>query len=69
MERAAATDNYESVRARFIAACVVDDDGHRLFTDDEWQFVATLDARYLVPIFEAIEGHLHTLELEEAAKN
>lgn len=43
--------------ARLIATCLVDEEGHRLFSDAELPTVLALDSKYTQPIFNAIAKH------------
>jgi hypothetical protein len=42
----------ESIRPRLIAKCLVDDNGLRLFSDDEYEIVAEWPASVTVKLFE-----------------
>lgn len=69
IETEAAKDNFATLRARLVAACLVDEDGTRLFGDDECEAIGRLDSRYVAPIADAINDHCEVIQLEDAAKN
>ena len=61
----------EGVRAKFVAACVVDENGTPLFSEADVKSLNTLSARALDRIFDAIRDHngLSEEDLEELTGN
>jgi hypothetical protein len=51
------TDGDGAIRARVIIATVVDDGGHRIFTDDHIDFITSLDSQVTGALFDAISDH------------
>lgn len=60
-----------NIRAKFVAACVVDDDGKRLFSEQDVQQLSDLNARAIDRIFTVIQERngLRDEDLEELAGN
>lgn len=47
----------EEFRARVIVNCLVDEEGNRLFSEDDVPTVLAMDTKYTLPIFFAISEH------------
>ena len=66
-----APSDLRDLRARLIAACIVDADGDRIFSSGQGDidFIASWDSAVAVPISDAINQHCEAAELEELVKN
>lgn len=61
----------ESMRPRLIVKCLVDEDGRRLFTDEEYEELEEWPSRVTQPLFDLCSKlcGLDGSEIEEAKKN
>ena len=57
------------LRAALVVRCVVDEDGDRLFADEDVDQVLEMDSTIVSEISDAIQDHCATAEIEELAKN
>lgn len=62
-----------SLRARIIAKSVVDEDGKRIFSDDDIPFIESLDSQVTSELYDAIDQHCGVIrgqdDLETIGKN
>jgi hypothetical protein len=61
----------ENFRAKYLARCLCDEAGNRLFTDDQIDLLAKKSARTISPLFDkALEvNSMSDKDVEELAKN
>lgn len=55
--------------ARLLVATLVDEEGRRLFADEQLDAVLALDTAVSIPLSEAAEAHAGKLNVEGAGKN
>jgi hypothetical protein len=64
-----ANEDTTKLRAMLIAYSMVDEDGNRLFSDEEVGTVLAMDSRFTLPLSTAVLNHLGRDSTEDAVKN
>jgi hypothetical protein len=64
-----ANEDTTKLRAMLIAYSMVDEDGNRLFSDDEIGTVLAMDSRFTLPLSTAVLNHVGRDSTEDAVKN
>lgn len=59
----------EQLTARYIAKCLVDGEGRRLYADGQIEEVLQLDAQLTIQLDQAILSHVGMRTLEDTGKN
>ena len=68
---AACGEDFSDIRARLIAASLVDEDGNRIFTDEaeDIAFIMNMDSAFIAPVSDLIQAHSQWSDLADAVKN